>query len=168
MIPVMALRPIAHALPHVAEQAFSRKYVLLGRIVTQWPDIVGAEFAGRAVPAAIRRHRAGKEGKDQKMRVCLEIAATSADAARLVYQQDLLLERMNRIFGERLIDFIKFVHLPANSSACPPPRYRKPLTENQKKALSVMLEGIEDEGIRAALETLGTAVLRENNQPSGR
>lgn len=164
----MALRSLAHALPAVAQKAFSRKYVLLGRIVTQWPEIAGTEFAGRAVPAAIRRSRAGKDGENQKMRVCLEIAATSADAARLVYQQDLLLERMNRIFGERLVDSIKFVHLPANSGASPPPRYRKPLTESQKKTLSQMLEGVEDEGIRAALETLGSAVLRENNQISGR
>jgi hypothetical protein len=160
----MALRPLAQTVPLVAEKAFNRKYILLGRIVTQWAEIVGPEFAGTATPCAIRRYRTGKEGEGGKIHVCLDIAASSADAARLIYQRDLLLERMNRIFGECLVDSIKFVHLPANSAAAPAPRYRKPLTESQKKTLSLMLEGIEDEQVKAALERLGTAVLRERNE----
>lgn len=158
----MALRPLAYSLPAVAEKTFSRKYVLLGRIVTQWAEIVGPDFAGLAAPAGLRRHRTGKDGADKKIHVCLEIAASSADAARLVYQKDLLLERMNRIFGERLINSIKFIHLPANASANPSPRFRKPLTDNQKKALSLMLETVADERVRAALENLGAAILRES------
>lgn len=158
----MALRPLAHALPAVAEKTFSRKYVLLGRIVTQWIEIAGPDLAPLATPVGLRRHRTGKEDSAQKIHVCLEVAASSADATRLVYQKDLILERMNRIFGERLVNSIKLVHLPANTSTTPPPRFRKPLTDNQKKALSLMLETVADERVRAALENLGAAILRDS------
>lgn len=157
----MGLRPVSHTVSKIAGAAFARKYVLLGRIVSHWPEIVGQEFAARASPEGLRYQRSGK-GDDKQTRVFLDIAATSADAAQLVYQQDLLLERMNRLFGERLVNGVRFVHKPANQPRKPLSSNKKPLTEDEKNTLSGMLGVVEDPEIRAGLENLGREIFMDN------
>lgn len=153
----MSLRPVSEAVLKLAGAAFSRKYVLLGRIVSHWAEIVGPDFAARAAPDGLHYRRSGK-GEDKKTSVFLDIAATSADAAQLVYQQDLILERMNRIFGERLVEGVRFVHKPANQSRKPLSSKKKPLTEDEKNTLSGLLGGVDDPEIRAGLESLGREI----------
>lgn len=156
----MALRPVSESVSKLAGVAFSRKYVLLGRIVTHWAEIVGPDFAARAAPEGLRYQRSGK-GEDKKVKVFLDIAATSADAARMIYQQDLLIERMNRIFGETLVNGVRFVHKPANQPRKPLSPKKKPLTEDEKNTLSGMLDRIEDPDIRAGLESLGREIFMD-------
>ena len=38
------LKPLSERIPAIAGQAFSRKFVMLGRILTYWTDIVGADL----------------------------------------------------------------------------------------------------------------------------
>ncbi len=149
-------------MPGLVGKAFERKYILLGRIVTNWAEIVGEELAARVQPVTVRYRRDGKAGKDSdknRIHVSLDIAASSPDAAIMHYQTDLLLERMNLLFGERLIHAIRFVHVQANAPA-PAFRTRKPLTEKEKNHLSGMLEGIPDADLKDRLSSLGAGILQ--------
>lgn len=156
------MRPLSEAAARVAGKSFERKYVALGRIVGQWSEIVGESLAGKAQPVKILYRKREKQTKPDAV---LEIAVSSAEATLLHYQKDLILERINRIFGEDWITAIRFINAPANVSR--PFRRKKTaalLTGEEKKHLSHMLEDVADGDIRARLEILGQAILTEKTQ----
>ena len=155
------MRPLSEATAKIAGKSFERKYVALGRIVSNWRDIIGENLADKAQPVKIHYRKA--QGKD-KPTATLEIAATSADATLLHYQSGLILERINQIFGERWITAIKFSHIAANTSSQKRKKMPAPLTEAEKKTLSECLVCIEDEDMKSRLGTLGQAIFMEEKQ----
>ena len=117
-----ALKLVADTIPRVTDRTFKRKYIALGRIVTQWKEIMGDKMAGVAQPLKIRYRKPRRKG--DKPEATLEIAVSSAQASLLMMQKGVLLEKINHIFGERWITDIKFIHNPTS----PLPKKR----ENQK------------------------------------
>lgn len=155
------MRPISEATSRVTGQSFSRKYISLGRIVNCWREIVGPQLATKAQPVKINYR---KKDKGQAPDATLEIATSSADATLLHYQKDLILERINQIFGDKWITAIRFVAVVANSASIKPKKKQKPLTEDEKNHLSGMLESVPDEDLRARLENLGQAIMTESKK----
>ncbi|MGB4057154.1 MAG: DciA family protein [Alphaproteobacteria bacterium] len=156
------MRPISDAAARVAGENFKRKYVSLGRVLTCWREIVGPDLAAKAQPVKIHYRKNKKDGENV---ATLDIAASSADSTLLHYQKDLILERINRIFGNKWISAIRFVTLPTNSSK--PLRQKKqqiPLTEDEKNHLSRMLDSTPDPDLKARLETLGKAIFMEQKK----
>jgi len=152
------MRPVSEATSRIMGKNFSRKYIALGRIVKHWNEIVGANLADKAQPVKLRyiKHKQSK-----KPQASLDIATTGADATLLHYQKDLILERINQIFGERWITAIRFVQVPANSKVLKPKIPKTPLTGEEKNHLSSVLENIEDNDIRLKLESLGQAMMMD-------
>lgn len=140
--------------PHISKKIFSRKYISLGKVVTYWDRIVGEDMAGRAQPVRIhyRKARGGKSAT-----ATLEIAASSADAAILQYQTGIILEKIGILFGEQWITSLRFVHMPANRTKTVT-KPKKPLTEQQKQQLSLVLDGTEDEEMKNRLSSLGAHI----------
>lgn len=155
------LRLLADSIPKVTGQVFSRKYTMLGRLVTRWDDIVGKELADKTQPVKIRYIKSRKA--DGKATASLDIATSSADATLLHYQKDLILERINQIFGDRWITAIRFVPMAANAPPAPGRalKCRKPLTSDEKENLTNALSVIEDPELLKRLEGLGTAILQD-------
>ncbi len=134
---------------------------MLGRIVTRWHDIVGPELADKTQPVKLRymKKKANAKGKAT---ASLDIATPTADATLLHYQKDLILERINRIFGENWITAIRFVPMASNETETRPvKKKKKPLTEDKKHELSNMLDDIDDPEIQERLKRLGTAILQD-------
>lgn len=140
---------------------FERKYIALGRIVTHWKEIVGEDFAARATPAKIHYFKA--KNPKEKSTATLDIAASSADCSVLIYQKDVLLQKLESFFGDRWITNIKFVHVDPKSPQKTPKR-TKTLTEGEKKYLSQVLEGIEDPDIKERLASLGQSIMQETEK----
>lgn len=154
------MRPLSEATARIAGKSFERKYIALGRIVNHWDDIVGTKLADKAQPVKIH-YRKNKKDKKAKPHATLEIAASSSNATLLHYQKDLILERINQIFGERWITAIKFVHVPANTTSSFRKKTKRPLTPSEKKALSGALVSVQDCDMKARLESLGQKILME-------
>lgn len=152
------MRPIAEATGRITGKSCSRKYIALGRIVNSWNEIVGPELAGKAQPVKLRYT---KQDFSKTPIAILDIACTSADATLLHYQKDLILERINRIFGEGWVTGIKFVASVANNAKAPLRKSKKPLTEQEKSYLSGILETVQDEDIKTRLASLGESILME-------
>lgn len=152
------MRPLSEAAARIAGKSFERKYIALGRIVNHWEDIVGAKLADKAQPVKVVYR---KKEKQKSPEALLEIAASSADATLLHYQKDLILERINQIFGERWITAIKFVNVAANTGKLSRRKAQKPLTNLEKNHLCELLQPVADEDIRKKLESLGQAILME-------
>lgn len=152
------MRPLSESTARVASKCYERKYISLGRIVKNWPEIVGQRLADKATPVRIF-HRKSVKGKPATN--SLDIAVDSANATTLHYQKGLILERINQLFGEEWITSIRFVHIPANNSSL---RFQKKLailSEAEKKLLSESVSRITDTEIHARLLSLGEAIMQK-------
>ena len=157
----MAMKPLSRSVPGVLGKVFERKYIALGRIVTHWKEIVGPDFANRSQPAKI--HYVRPKVPKEKPTATLDIAASSADCAVMVYQKDVILQRINAIFGDGWIRDIKFLHIEPKRGSKPPKR-TKTLTDDEKKHLSQILETVTDPDIKEVLSRLGSSILQEQKK----
>ncbi|MBU0859859.1 MAG: DUF721 domain-containing protein [Alphaproteobacteria bacterium] len=159
-------RLISESVPRVAGQAFGRKYIMLGRLVTHWPDIVGEDMAALVQPIALK-YRSGKKkdakAGDKPTEFTLEIATDNAAAMVMRYRTDLILARINQIFGADWITAIRFVPKATdgqrNNRFAKPP---KPLTPDQKQSLSNMLKDVPDPELQERLQRLGSAIWQDH------
>ncbi len=156
-----ALKLVSTAVPKVTKKTFKRKYIALGRIVTQWGDIMGEKMAAHAQPLKIHYRKAKRKGDRPTAR--LDIAASSAYSSLLIMQKGVILEKINHIFGEQLVTDIKFVHQVTNRKE-KPPKITKPLTEVEKNSLSGMLDGIEDNELKQRLASMGEALMQDKHE----
>lgn len=152
------MRSLSQITAKVVGRNFSRKYIALGRIVNHWNEIVGDDFADKAQPVKLN-YRKHKESK--KPQALLDIATTGAHATALHYRKDLILERINRIFGEEWITGIRFVTAPSNSNPVSPPKKTPALNAQEENYLTEMLDGVQDHDIKDRLRKLGRAIITE-------
>ncbi len=121
---------------------------LLVRLKTDWPAIVGTDWAAVSWPTAVAR-----DG-------CLKLRTTPAAALELQHRAPLLIERVNVFLGRPAVTRLILVQgplpLPASpSSSSPPP----PLAHGEAAALDERVSNIDDPGLRTALARLGRAVI---------
>ena len=156
---MFGLKPISDSVSKLTKETFSRKFVSLARILSQWDDVVGAEMAGKCQP--VKLHYRKPKSANEKPQATLDIAASSADATVLHYQKDLILERINQLFGDKWVTGVKFVHIPFNTKkTSQTPKPRMP-TEEDISNLKASLDYIDDEDIKKRLERLGQGILRK-------
>jgi hypothetical protein len=161
MMPAMVMKPVSRSVPGLLGKVFERKYIALGRIVTHWREIVGEEYAERAQPAKI--HYIKSKNPKEKSRATLDIAASSADCAVLVYRKDLILQRINQLFGDGWVTDIKFQHVELKVKIKAQKR-TKLLTEDEKNHLSQLLDGVDDPELKERLSRLGQSILQESKK----
>lgn len=152
------MRPLSESTARVAGKCFERRYISLGRIVKHWPDIVGEKLADKAAPVKINYRKAAKGKPSQSS---LDIAVDSANATALHYRKDLILEKINQLFGEQWITSIRFVHIPVNTSPAHKKKTKFPLTQSEKKLLSEAVSRITDPDIQNRLLSLGEAIVKD-------
>lgn len=163
MVLMCSLRLLSDAVPRVTGKTFLRKYIALGRVVSNWPDIIGQDMAARAQPLKIHYRKVPGDKSDKKRLATLEIGATSADCVVLQMQKGLILERINRVFGENWITDIKLTHI-APEKKLVAPRKKRPLDPAQQKYLAEVLEEVTDPDIKQRLNGLGKALLEDQRQ----
>ncbi len=122
---------------------------------------MGQEFSDKAQPVKINYR---KKTRNKEQSATLDIATTSSYATILPYQKGVILERLNRLFGDNWITDIRFV---ASSLEETPKQQKKiisPLTQGEKKYLSSVLDEIDDPDLNAKLESLGKAIITDTKQ----
>lgn len=157
----MSMQILSRSVPAILSKTFERKYIALGRIVTHWKEIIGEDFAERAQPAKI--HYTRPKHPKQRSTATLDIAASSADCSVLIYQKDVILQRINRIFGDQWVSDVKFIHVEPKK-ALKPPKRTKNLTPDEKNYLSQMLEKVDDPDLKERLAKFGQALLQEKKK----
>jgi hypothetical protein len=135
---------------------------MIGRIVTQWEDIVGSDMAAKSMPGKLK-YRSKKGSK--KPEFALEIEVSSADATILSYRIDLILARLNQIFGEGVITAIRFIPQTANSQLPKTKKRKTPLSQEKKDYIHDIVEEVEDPEMQERLKNLGIAILQDDGTP---
>jgi hypothetical protein len=175
----MGLKAVASVVPDISKTVASRSglnnKVSIQRIYASWVDIVGADFCLKTIPVRLSWRAGqkskggyGKKPKEQKDKdkekkvpaiATLHIASASAVATQLMYQEQILLERLNRVLGYSAIKHIQIHHetgldIKLSKSGLFKPR----LSKQQKGELDSILEHIHDNDIKAHLYSLGESI----------
>jgi hypothetical protein len=120
---------------------------LLVRLKTDWPAIVGADWAAVSWPTAVAR-----DG-------CLKLRATPAAALELQHRAPLLIERVNSFLGRPAVTRLILVQGPLPLPAAPSSSSPSPCTCGEAAALDEQISDIADPELRTALARLGRAVI---------
>lgn len=135
------------------------------RILTHWEEIVGPDLAAQTRPTEVRYGRGG-------IGATLWVLTTGASAPLIDAQRDSLREKINAVYGYNAIARIKvtqtaptgfadgqvqFQHrTAAEDPATPPPKVTAAARETAR--------GVQDPGLRAALERLGENVISNHTR----
>lgn len=153
---------IAKIVPRATKKIFgkdkSKARISMPRLLDRWAEIIAPEDPSCVLPARITWKKL-----DEKLSAgTLHLFAPSALAAKLMYQEKIIIERVNRLFGLPDHACIKRMVVAHNGAAAT----RLPAPLKKKKGLmdaetAKKLESIEDPVIRARLESLARAMPSE-------
>jgi len=153
------LRSISNFIPDIAKSIFGKKTLLFGKLIAEWPSIVGADMAKKTTPIEIKYDKNSK----MKNQAILHIAANSADSLEISYQKDILKERLNMFFGYLAIKDIKIIHKKLENNKHK--KVKKPiklLSDKEEMDIDKKLDKIEEKDLKIALKNLGKAIILRN------
>ena len=169
----MARRPPSPSAPAPRGRGFARASSLVqGRIreasagrglmgaklQAHWAEIVGPDVAARAVPVKV-----GYSGKG--LGATLTLLTTGPDAPVLEMQRERIREKVNAAYGYGAIARVRVTQTAPEGFAEGQALFRGPEPEPEPEApddgrAAEIARGVEDAGLREALEALGRNVMK--------
>jgi len=128
-------------------------------LLGMWDEVVGPDYVDCTRPESIKWPR--RHGPDDAfVPGTLTVACEGARALFLAHETDQLIQRLNAVFGFPAVDRVKIVQKPVAKQE-KAPRPARDLAPEQRGRLDRLLENIEDDKLRRALDRLGKAVLTQ-------
>ncbi len=133
----------------------------VSRLLTHWADVVGPDVARVARPVEVKYGRG--------FGATLTLLTTGAEAPMLEMQKDAIRERVNACYGYAAIQKVRITQTAATGFAegravFEPAQARKVAERAVTPEAERATRHIEDKGLRAALERLGTNVLSHSKR----
>ena len=153
-------RPFSDLLGSTLADALKARGFATADIIGHWPDIVGARLAEQSQPIKIQWPVRPKTGTPDTapQPATLILRVESAFALEVEMGAAQIVERINAVFGWRCIGKLRLKQGPVVH----PERRERPgmpeLAPAAAQKLTEDLKGIEDSGLREALERLGRQV----------
>lgn len=156
--------PLADFVGDLLSPSLRRRGFQSAEIVTHWSAIVGDRIAGATLPEKIAWPR-GANGDDEQPRppATLVVRVDGPVAIEIQHMSDQVLERINAYFGFRAVGKLRFVQAPL-------PRVTKELpvraacSDEDARAVDVLVEPVENDRLREALAALGRNVAANVNK----
>jgi hypothetical protein len=147
------LRALAAEVPKIAGAALGKRGFAEAQLVAQWPAIIGESLAEGVSPDRLSFPRGERRDGVLHLRVAPGLAL------EVQHREPVLVERINAFFGYRAVARLALKQGPPAHAAAPQQPQRRALKAEERQSLDQRLQGIEDAGLRAALERLGEAVI---------
>ena len=142
-------KPVAELIAGALDPLVRQRGLARAELISWWPDIVGAEYAGRTRPERIRWPRDGKAAT-------LIVRCDPSLALQFSYETDRVRERLNAYFGYPAVGAIRIVQHRIGPEADASPQERpEPASPPE---LEDRLAGFEGP-LRESLRRLGRRVL---------
>lgn len=145
-----APRTLAGVVPKIASKAMAKRGLAFGPLIADWPSIVGASVADRAVPFKLV-FPPGRKGD-----ATLHLRVTGAAALELQHREAQVLERINGFFGYAAVARLRLVQAPPAIE-----RKARPLAAPDGARLAALrsrLENVADPGLKERLESFAEAM----------
>lgn len=157
--------PVSDLATEILDPVMRRRAGVSIGLVQSWDEIVGPRLAGRTRPEKIQWPKRLSDD-DPFEPATLVIACEGAAALHLQHETSEVIGRVNAYLGFPAIGRIRIVQKPVHRAAeASRPRPRV-LSAPEKARLSTAVSGIEDNGLREALERLGASILGSRSQGS--
>jgi hypothetical protein len=156
-------RPVslAEALTGCIAPALRRQGFGEAEIVTDWPQIVGARLAGVSAPVRLVWPPSPPRAAPEEARpATLCVRVEGAFAIEMQHLAPLIMERVNARLGWRCVARLQLLQGPLPRPRARAPRAPEPTAAEAKRA-EALAQGVDEEGLRAALARLGARVLAE-------
>lgn len=138
------------------------------RLLTHWTEIVGEDMAKMAIPVKIGYSRDG-------FGAVLTVLVTGANAPMVQMQLPQIRDKVNACYGYSAISRVGITQTApagfhegrAMFDAARKPQ-KPPVSEEVKRTSAALAGDVENEGLRAALETLAQNVLSRSSASKGK
>lgn len=158
--PTLIARIVPRASKAIMGKDKSKARLSMARLVDQWPDIIAPED-----PTLVRPIRVGwkwlkfgkEEGADKIIEGTLHIAAPSAIATKLTFQEAIIVGRVNRLFGLPENACIKRIALSHDKLSAPLKRSYRPKVPVSAE-IQGKLDAIHDPVLRERLLSLAASM----------
>ncbi len=151
-------RPVSDLATEILDPVLRKRAGISIGLVQSWEEIVGPRLADRTRPEKIVWPRR-LDDDDPFEPALLVIACEGAAALHVQHETNEIVSRVNAFLGFAAVGRIRIAQKPVHvGSDKLRPRLR-PLSELEKKRVAGTVAKIEDDGLRAALERLGTTIL---------
>ena len=145
-------RRIGRTVQDVAGKALGKRGLAFGSLITDWPSIVGQQMSQRTAPDKLSFPRGKREN------ATLHIRAMGAIALELQHLEPQIIERINSFFGYNAVARIRLIHAAPTAMPVIQPRIRA-LSPSEERSVATTTATIEDEELRARLESFGRTLL---------
>jgi hypothetical protein len=150
-------KPIGGAVTALLDPLLAKRSHVDAALALSWPELCGERLAGRTQPLKVTWPR--RTGPDDPFEPgVLAIACEGAAALDLQYGTGELIERINGFFGYSAVGRIRIEQKRVDHFRAPAKATVKALPEKVLAEISREVGAIEDEGLRQALERLGSSV----------
>ena len=145
----------------VIEPVTARRGFAKASLVAVWPEIVGRQHAACTAPEKIvwPRHAPG----DEPPAGTLIIRADGPRAIFVQHELPQIIERVNAFYGYRAVAQARIVQGPVGTAPAGPPAPPRIDTATSER-ITAEVAGVEDAGLRAALERLGRGVFTKRRE----
>ncbi|KPL52400.1 DUF721 domain-containing protein [Prosthecomicrobium hirschii] len=153
-------RPVADLIPALMRPAAKRRGFASVDLVAYWADIVGAAYADCTRPERLTWPKRIEDGGEQAYEpATLTVAVEGSRALLFQHEAADIARRINAVYGFKAVGRIRIVQKPITRIAVEPSPRPRALSPAEEKRLAASLDGIENEGLKAALERLGRGVM---------
>lgn len=153
-------KPLADLLDVCLGRALAAQGFASADIIAAWPEIAGARLAAACRPVRIEWGRRGLRDRDERPQpAVLVVRVEGAFALELQHVAPLLIERVNAYYGWRCVGRLVLRQGPVRRAEPPAPAKPAPLGADARRRLDAAVDGVAADGLRAALDRLGAAVL---------
>jgi len=152
-------KPLADLLDACLGPALAAQGFASADVIAAWPEIVGPRLAAVSRPIRIEWSRRGLRDRDARPQPSLLIVRVEgAFALEVQHAAPVLIERINGYYGWRCVGRIVLKQGPVGRPASAPAKPAS-LGPAERLRVAAALHGVAEDGLRAALDRLGTAVL---------
>lgn len=152
--------PVADLLVDVLKPSAKKRGFASTDLFRNWGDIVGPVHRDHSQPERLSWPRRMEDGGEDGFEpATLTVRCEGARALLFQHEIPQILERINVLFGFPAVSRIRIVQKPIHRPTVSRPARLRPLTRAEEARVKGLTEGIENEGLKRALEALGAAVL---------
>lgn len=148
--------PVADLAGGILDPVLRKRAGLSVALVESWDEIVGPRIAASSRPEKIQWGRRRDENDPYEPAV-LVIACEGLAALHIQHEADEIVSRVNAFLGYMAIGRLRIVQKPVRQAKPERPKPRD-LNADERARLKNIVSGIEDDGLREALERLGASV----------
>ncbi|MEI9987687.1 MAG: DciA family protein [Aliidongia sp.] len=147
------MKTLGSAVAKIAAPVLGRRGFGEAQVILQWPAVVGELLARDSLPIKLAFPRG------DRLDGTLHLRVAAGAALEIQHLEPLIVERINGFFGYRAVARLAIRQGPLPRKAEPRAPKPRPLARSETAALERRLEEVKDPELRAALESLGRAVI---------